>query len=102
MLRSLRRLLPSRLWASGHPQLSEVYQMNESLLLSLFPPEVQIGRRLTTLLRNFSGSRDLRVARRQRECLSQRPLSDTQTNEQVCSASMIDSDVNTFTPPYTT
>jgi hypothetical protein len=70
--------------------------MNELLLLSLFPPEVQIGRRLTTLLRNFSGSRDLRVARGQRECLSQRPLSDSQTNDQVCSASMIDFDVNSF------
>jgi hypothetical protein len=45
---------------------------------------------LNDLLRDFSGSKDLRVARGQSECLTQGPLSDTRKERPGFSASMRD------------
>jgi hypothetical protein len=47
------------------------------------------------LLRDFSGSRNVRVARGQKECLGQRPLSDTERNASTYSASK-----ETFGDPF--
>jgi len=59
-----------------------------SLCSSLYFPFFGICLSPTDLLRDFSGSRNVRVARGQKECLSQRPLGDTERNAQANSAGL--------------